>query len=147
MIRKVLLFVVLLGAGFAVMHFVIGAENFAKIGDDEDSDPIKTVENDGTGGFVVGEMDRTNADTAITVKTSGALRIPHSREIELPDGTRRTLDDYVLDAKDSRPHPVLDDRMQLFEVDVEFFEIDDSVPGRPKATLAGKSRGGPSSRM
>lgn len=131
------MFAVLLGGGFLAMHFAIGWENFATMGADDDDDPFKTTESTGDTGFVVDQVDDANDESAISVMTSGALRIPHTREIALPNGTRRLLNDYVLDAKDSRQHPTLDDRMQLFDVRVEFFDIDDSDPAEPTATLAG----------
>lgn len=138
MIKKVLLFVLLMLAGLGVMHFLIGWENFATIRDDEDGGSKIRQETGRTTDFVVGSTSEGDSESsAIRVSARGALTLPRQRALTLPDGSQVLLPTYVLDAKDSRPDPRSDDRMELFDVTVDFYDIDTSDAADPKAIPAG----------
>jgi len=120
MIKKLLIFLALLAAGFFVLFSFIEERNRPGI------KPSRTgTEQEAGPGIKVRQME---------VRPSGRLYIPVKREVELSKGRMKLLPVYDLRAEDSEPRP--NNTQLLKKVLVEFYEIDDTHT-EPRAKLTG----------
>lgn len=108
MIKRLLIFLILLTAGFVVLFNLVDERSRPKIQpggpEPETGHSIKMKE--------------------IEVRPSGQLHIPVQREVELSKGRMKLLPVYDLRAEDSEPRP--NNTQLLKRVRVEFYEIDDT---------------------
>jgi hypothetical protein len=111
-VKRLLLFLVLLGIGVAALLVAIGDEDAVKAGPrPTDAEPRRPPP---TG------IEVNQGRVGATVAQTGHLKIPHYRTIPLPDGRERKEETFVLEAKDSRP--IEAGRQQLDGVEVQLFE-------------------------
>lgn len=115
--KRVLLFLLLVGAGVAALWFAIGDEApvVAKTGGEADDGSQRTP-----GGVTVSE-----GKMGMRVAQTGPLSFPQYRTVPLPDGSARTERVFLLDAEDSQP--ITDSLQQLDRVTVQLFEDDRAV--------------------
>ena len=114
MIKRVLLFVVLLTTGFVVLFSLIEERN---------RPGINPTEQEHESGPSIKNKD-------MEIRPSGALHIPVQREIQLAEGRSKLLPIYDLHAEDSEPRP--NNTQLLKKVLVEFYEVDETPP-EPRA--------------
>ena len=131
MIRRLLIAVVVAGVGFAALHFTIGFENFTRRRGSEGDQPIKTSRSErGVGaGVVVGEIEGSEGDAAISVAGEGRFEMRDVEEFEAEDGSKLFLPVYELVATDSET--VAEDLLRLDDVLLTVFRIDRPEDGSP----------------
>ncbi|MHC4516602.1 MAG: hypothetical protein ACYS5W_23315 [Planctomycetota bacterium] len=129
MIRKILLFMILLTAGFFTLFALIddGDKPSAGQGDVRGNEPEQPEEAQDPGGILLNEK---GSESAMEVRQRGRLHIPMTKEVDLGDGRMKLLPVYILDTEDSEPGP--NNTQLLKKVRVEFFEVDDTQ-GEPRA--------------
>lgn len=125
MIQRLLLVLVLIGGSLALLHFVIGFENFAKTEGGPQDEPIKRTRDErGLGGGV--DVGGGNGDgPRVSVSGSGEFRELRREERGLPDGSRIRLRTFELLAEDSET--VAEDLVRLDRLTAQLFQIDDST--------------------
>ncbi len=128
MIKRALLFLALITAGFFALFILIGD------GDDQRS---RTRATEPGAGKPQEQPDSPiqmsdNAQGDVDFEVRGRLQIPVTREVPLPDGRTKLLRIYELTCEDSEPRP--NNTQLLKNVRVEFFERDDTQ-GEPRAKL------------
>jgi hypothetical protein len=144
-IWRALLFLALLGGGFAALHFALGSEAFTAprtqtgIGAKPASDRPVT-------GAGIQVAPPKEGEKPVTFSVEGKLELQRTREVPLADGSRLLLPSYRLRAADSRPLPEGDNLMELRDVVVELYRLQRKVPAgaeppnstEPRAELAGE---------
>ena len=123
MIKRLLLFALLVAAGFYAL--------FAFVGDRETRKRFEIQETTQKPGVSI-QTENQNKPTEVVIR--GRLEIPVRREVQLPDGSRKALTIYKLVAEDSEP---ADNNTQLMHrVTIQFFDIEDKGPN-PHSKLIG----------
>lgn len=121
--KRLLAFVLLLGAGFYLLYELVGDDFIVTAstpgGDDQGNDPEPARPRGGTG------LTVSQGSFGATVEQRGELRFPRVREIAQPDGSIVKETVFELYARDSQP--VRDGMQQLDGVEVTLFE--DGEPG------------------
>lgn len=141
MIWRALLFLALLGGGFAALHFALGSDAFTaprvQTGVGE-----KPPEGRPASGGGIAVAPPKPGEKPVTFSVEGKLELQRTREIPLTDGSRLLLPTYKLRAADSRPLPEGDNLMELRDVVVELYRLNRKVPAgaEPRADLAGELR-------
>jgi len=128
-IRRLLLVLLLIGGSLALLHLLIGFENFAKTEGGPQDEPIRRTRDErGLGGGVeVG--GGTDDGPRVSVSGSGEFRELRREERALPDGSRIRLRTFELLAEDS--DTVAEDLVRLDRLTAHLFQIDDgSSPPR-----------------
>ncbi|MDA0932760.1 MAG: hypothetical protein O3C51_04810 [Planctomycetota bacterium] len=125
MIKRLLLVLLLIGGSLAVLHYVIGFENFAKTEGGPQDEPIRRTRDErGLGGGV--EVGGGTGDgPRVSVSGSGEFRELRREERALPDGSRIRLRTFELLAEDSET--VAEDLVRLDRLTALLFQIDDST--------------------
>jgi hypothetical protein len=138
-IRKLAAFLVLLVAGFVILHFAIGGESFGGIGQLTRTQPPRRPDELRDGVVVPAGGDGKSAIGELVVEFRGELDLPNRRPVALPGGGSVELLSHHLKARDSRP---LGNGMQrLDDVTVEFYETG-GTRAAPAAVHAGTLRAG-----
>jgi hypothetical protein len=130
-IRRAALFLLLLGAGFGVLHLLTRQEHGAGAA----SQPLPPSSTGQPRGIVVPSHQGDGTAGEVAVSLSGRLVLPRHREVVLPDGRRTELLSYRIEAQDSRP--LEDDVYELTGLRVKFYEVG-GPPAAPAAVPAGE---------
>lgn len=125
MIRRLLLVLLLIGGSLALLHLLIGFENFAKTDGGPQDEPIRRTRDErGLGGGV--EVGGGTGDgPRVSVAGSGEFRELRREERALPDGSRIRLRTFELLAEDSET--VAEDLVRLDRLTAHLFQIDDDT--------------------
>ena len=129
MIKKVLLFLLLLGGGYFALYSFIDASP-----KEQEQEP-STTRIDRAPGSSPQEQGQINFATgdnpAVGVIPDGEWRVPGYRLVALPSGDSKELLQYVLKADDSHAEP--ENKLVLTGVTIDFYSIDFSDPEDPVA--------------
>ena len=123
MIKKLVAFVVLLGAGFAILYASIGGESLAhfdKTSEVAASPPDTATQAEAQGVAVPLGAESAKLGDELTVTYEGGIGLKDWKDVGLPDGNMVQLPTYHLTADDSRHLP--DGRQELRDVVVVFYE-------------------------
>ena len=106
MIRKLAVFVVLLVGGFALLRVLIDDEQVNALDKDKPGGTAQTQPQSPTPSGI-----KVNSDgNQITLTHRGHLRIDGSRTVAQPDGSLRTVRQYVLECQDTSGRPSFTER-------------------------------------
>jgi hypothetical protein len=129
-IRKLLVFALLLALGFVALDFAIEGDMLP--GAHSSAGNVKESASDQGSGIGIEDKSRNNLN--VRVAAGGRLSIPSFREAALDGGTIRRLLVYELNAEDSAP--VADDLYRLEDVRVDLYESA-GTPQAPESVRAG----------
>ncbi len=133
MIRRALVFLVLVAAGFLLLRLFLGETAFtAKTQGGAPPPPAQDRPAGGGIGLQSGQ-DRGG----VTFSVAGAIELQRTREMPLEGGSRLVLPTYRIKAKDSRPRPERDNLVELDGVTVEMFRIVTRPGAEPIAEPSG----------
>ncbi len=140
--KRLVVFLVLLGLGIAALRFAIGDDTVVTASGGRETVPPPQRPEPAPGVGV--QQGRVGA----TIAQTGALRLPRYRTIVLPDGSERHEQVFLLTAADSRP--VREGLQELEQLEVTLFE-DAKAAGLLRAArafveLANDANGRPSLR-
>ena len=135
MIRRSLVFVALVVAGFLLLRFVLGETAFTARTSTTGGRSPSTADQPTGGG--IGLQSGQESGGGVTFSIAGAIELQRSHEALLPDGSRLLLPTYRIKAKDSRPRPERDNLVELDGVTIEMFRIVERPGAEPVAEPAG----------
>ncbi|MEM7203804.1 MAG: hypothetical protein AAF628_26310 [Planctomycetota bacterium] len=123
MIKKALLFILLVSIGFSGVYYATGGGEIARFGEDarleartgQDSTPRDR-------GVVIPQGDGSELGEHLKVTMTGSFELRQTRDVPLPDGGIRAVPVYELRAEKNEPLP--DGRQELTGVTVVFYEAD-----------------------
>lgn len=122
MIRRGIVFLLLVGVGLVALNLAIGGEDFAGSSDRQTPPMPREAKSIGGGGVQIGapgqEGDGETPPLSLTI--GGRMSIPRSRTVKLGEGTRE-LPIYVLKCEDSEP--ISEELFRMVNVTVDFFEV------------------------
>lgn len=122
MIRRLLVFVILIVLGFSVLWMALGRDAFtAKRSAQLQTQPSSRRPAAAAGGIDV-QPEREGAPR-LTFSIEGEFEVQPTREVALADGSKLLLPTYRLHADDTRPRPEADNLMEMRGVTVELFRL------------------------
>jgi hypothetical protein len=136
-IRRLLLFVVLLALGFLALRLALGSAVFSARRAPSNQPRGEPREGNPALGGIDVQSDQEGA--RLTFSIEGEFEVQPTREVALPDGSKLLLPTYRLHAKDTRPRPESDNLMELRDVTVELFRAV-RAGDEPRAEKAGELR-------
>jgi hypothetical protein len=121
MIKKILVFLVLLTGGFVALYALVDPQKSASANGEGNSGkaspPRDNRNNQGPGIPLETDGDK---GTSIVAKPGGEVYLPKQQRIKMPSGSFRLVNIYILHAENSRTEP--GNRLALEGVTIEFFK-------------------------
>ena len=120
MIRRGIVFLLLVGVGLVALNLAIGGEDFAGSRDQQTAPTRSDEESIGGGGVQIGTPEQERDGGPMSLSIGGRMSIPRSRTVKLGEGTRE-LPVYVLKCDDSEP--ISEELFRMVNLVVDFFEV------------------------